>query len=91
MTSSVKVAAHCATDKVVLALVFDNMTGICTERHEIEDGKEIEITIYDNKAVTTMEILKADLVMVAPPEAIGKEFSGSDEPSRMDHGASTED
>ncbi len=62
MTSSVKIAAHCAPDKVVLALVFDNTTGICSERHELEDGKEIEISVYDNKAVTTMEVLKADLV-----------------------------
>jgi hypothetical protein len=59
MTSSVKVAAHCANNKEVVVRVFNTETGVAIEEHVLQDGEATEIMIYDARAVTSNERVKA--------------------------------
>jgi len=59
MTSSVKVSAHCATNKEVVARVVYIDSGEVLEEFVLQDGEVKEVMIYDNRAVTSHERVKA--------------------------------
>ena len=63
MTSSVKVAAHCASDKEVVVNVTNGDTVV--ETQILQDGESTEIMIYDNRAVSSFERLKEAAANIA--------------------------
>ena len=58
MTSSVKISAHCASNKKVKISVTEN--GDNHPNIYLKDGEVTEISFYDTKAVTVQEVLVED-------------------------------
>jgi hypothetical protein len=58
MTSQVKVSAHCASNKEVAVKVFNVVTNETIEEFALQDGESREVTIYDDRAVTSYERVK---------------------------------
>lgn len=58
MTSSVKVAAHCAASKEVVVVVTNGNDVV--ETQILQDGESTEILIYDNRAVSSHERVKEE-------------------------------
>ena len=56
MTSSVKVDAHCASNKEVVVVITNN--GEVVEEHILQDGERTEVLIYEGRAVSTHERVK---------------------------------
>lgn len=71
MTSSVKVDAHCASNKEVVVVITNN--GEVVEEHILQDGEKTEVLIYDGRAVSTHERLKEEAVKVADGEGLDPE------------------
>lgn len=58
MTSTVRVLAHCSDDKEVVIIETDNVDPSINKRTIIQNGDTYETAIYDNRVVTTQEVLK---------------------------------
>ena len=71
MTSSVKVAAHCASNKEVVVTVTNGDAVV--ETQILQDGESTEIMIYDNRAVSSSERLKEEAAKVAQDEPVDPE------------------
>lgn len=53
MTTSIKVSAHCATDKEVTIVVDDEVT-------ILQDGEEFETFVYDERCCSVQEVQKVE-------------------------------
>lgn len=72
MTSSVRVAAHCASNKEVIVTVTNG--DVFVEEQVLQDGESTEILIYDGRAVSSHERVKeeaAAAVEVPSPGYLG--------------------
>lgn len=58
MTSSVRVAAHCASNKEVVVTVTNG--DVFVEEQILQDGESTEILIYDARAVSSCERVKEE-------------------------------
>lgn len=58
MTSTVKVSAHCTSDKEVVVVVYNRITEETLEQCVLQDGESVERHIYDDRAITSFERLK---------------------------------
>lgn len=58
MTSSVRVAAHCASNKEVVVTVTNG--DVFVEEQILQDGESTEILIYDERAVSSHERVKEE-------------------------------
>jgi hypothetical protein len=58
MTSQVKVSAHCAANKEVVARVVNVVTNEQLEEVVLQDGESRDLLIYDDRAVITHERVK---------------------------------
>lgn len=58
MTTTVKIYAHCSSDKEVHVLVYDAVTGEPHEKFVLQDGEQAERVVYDNRVIKTNEALK---------------------------------
>jgi putative sterol carrier protein len=55
MTSTVKVTAHCATNKEVVISIDEGATGSTVY---LQDGESHEVCVYDEKSVSVKERVK---------------------------------
>lgn len=58
MTTTVNIAAHCASDKQVVVTVKDMVTGAIHESFILQDGEKADRVVYDNRQILTNEVLK---------------------------------
>lgn len=58
MTSRVVISAHCTDDKEVVIIETDNVDPSINKRTLIQNGETYETAIYDQRVVTTQEVLK---------------------------------
>lgn len=56
MTTTVKVTAHCATNKQVEVSVNEKLELV------LQDGESSEIYAYDDRVISVKEVLKPDVV-----------------------------
>jgi len=58
MTTTVKVEAHCASNKQVVVTVRNRVTGDVKETFTLQDGEKADRVVYDDLEIVTYEELK---------------------------------
>lgn len=58
MTTTVKVEAHCSSDKQVLVTIKNLVTGEIHESFVLQDGEKADRVVYDDRQLLTNEVLK---------------------------------
>lgn len=58
MTTTVKVEAHCASNKQVVVTVRNRVTGDVKETFTLQDGEKADLVVYDDLEIVTYEELK---------------------------------
>lgn len=59
MTTSVKVAAHCASTKQVEVSIVNRVTGEVHEQFVLQDGEVADRVVYDDREIKVAEVVKA--------------------------------
>ena len=58
MTTTVKIEAHCASDKEVKVSVVDVVNSNIYEEFTLQDGEQASRVVYDNREICVSEVLK---------------------------------
>ncbi len=58
MTTTVTVAAHCASNKEVKVSIVNRVTGEVYEEFVLQDGQSSHRVVYDDREIRTAEVLK---------------------------------
>jgi len=58
MTTTIKVEAHCASNKQVVVTVRNRVTGDVKETFTLQDGEKADRVVYDDLELVTYEELK---------------------------------
>ena len=61
MTSSLKITAHCSSNKQVVVEIQNTYSG--TETMFLQDGETVEKSIYDDRILSVKEVLKDDCLL----------------------------
>jgi hypothetical protein len=58
MTTTVKVQAHCSSDKEVEVVIVNRVTGEVHEKFILQDGQSADRVVYDDREIKVAEKLK---------------------------------
>lgn len=58
MTTTVRVEAHCASNKQVVVSIRNRVTGEEVETFTLQDGEKADRVVYDDRQIVTHEELK---------------------------------